>query len=353
VKPGTEARAAKAAGLSYIDSNGPGFSRKGHQSPRYLDEKGRVLRDVSHLNRIRSLAIPPAWKEVWISPRPNTHLQATGRDARRRKQYRYHPDWRQAREETKYEDLVAFGRALPKIRERVNRDLRRRGLPREKVLAAVVQLLETTFVRIGHDAYARTNQSYGLTTLCHKHTTVRGSRIKFCFKGKSGKSHVIETENRAVAQIVRACLQLRGRELFAYRTPSGRQVDVTAEEVNAYLRDISGKPFTAKTFRTWAGTVLAARALQRLNLTKAPTKRQMVQVVEAVAQMLGNTPAVCRRSYIHPSIWKIQWQRPAFHPRPGSSRKGSTVLPLEEQAVLHFLRHNKIVAAKRRKKTKA
>jgi len=299
------AHSAKEAGLRYTNDSRPGIQRKkSGKDFEYFDSRGRRIRDRNTLVRLKRLVIPPAWEDVWICPSPNGHLQATGRDARGRKQYRYHQDWRTERDATKYGNMIAFGHALPKIRRRVQRDLARKGLPREKVLATVTRLLETTLIRVGSDEYARTNHSFGLTTMRNHHVTVRGGQFTFSFRGKSGKSHVIDVKNARLAKIVRRCKDLPGQELFAYLDEEGRAVDVTSSEVNDYLREITGSSFTAKDFRTWAGTVLAAQALQEFNKfeNKTEARRNMVRAVESVARMLGNTPAICRKSYIHPII---------------------------------------------------
>lgn len=297
--------AAREAGLSHVTDQKPGFSRvlRGKEFI-YLNEKGRALRKVTDLRRIKRLAIPPAWQEVWICPKENGHIQATGRDARGRKQYRYHEDWRKIRDETKYQNMVAFGRALPKLRAKVNRDLSRQGLSREKVLATVVRLLETTLIRVGNEEYVKNNKSYGLTTMRNQHVKVQGDKLSFSFRGKSGKYHHIALENPKLARIVRRCRDLPGQELFGYVDETGTPVDVTSSDVNSYLREVTGLPFTAKDFRTWAGTVLAAQALQEFERFRsgAEAKRNMLRAIEAVAAMLGNTPAICRRSYIHPVI---------------------------------------------------
>jgi DNA topoisomerase I len=258
------------------------------------------------LARVRGLAIPPAWEAVWISADPRGHLQVTGRDARGRKQYRYHQNWRKVRDEAKYDRMIAFGRALPRIRRRVSRDLCLRGLPRKKVLATIVRLLETTLIRIGNDEYARDNRSYGLTTLKNRHADVRAGTITFKFRGKSGKLHTLSVNNRRLARIVRRCRELPGYELFEYIDDTGKFVDVTSANVNEYLREIAGSEFTAKDFRTWAGTVLAARALQEFEkfASEAEAKRNMLRAIESVACLLGNTPAICRRCYVHPVILK-------------------------------------------------
>ena len=297
---------AREASLRYVTDGMPGIRRRRrkHQKFEYLDPRGKRVRDFSLLDRIRRLAIPPAWEEVWICPREDGHLQATGRDARGRKQFRYHADWRKVRDATKYDRMIAFGRALPRIRRRVTRDLARRGLPRKKVLATVVRLLETTLIRVGNTEYARANNSYGLTTLRDRHVSVKGSEINFYFRGKSGKKHVIKLENARLAKIVRQCRDLPGYELFQYVDETGGPVSISSNDVNDYLREIAGAEFTAKDFRTWAGTVLAARAFQEFKRfsTMMEAKRNMLEAVEAVARMLGNTPAICRRCYVHPVV---------------------------------------------------
>jgi DNA topoisomerase-1 len=298
-------QSAKEAGLRYTTDQGQGIRRKkSREGFDYCDPKGRKIRDRDTLIRLKRLAIPPAWQEVWICPHPTGHLQATGRDARGRKQYRYHEDWRSERDSTKYDSMIAFGHALPKIRRRVSRDLNRKGLPREKVLATVTRLLETTLIRVGSDEYARTNHSFGLTTMRNRHVTLRGEQFTFSFRGKSGKNHVIDVKNAKLAKIVRRCRDLPGQELFAYLDEAGRAVDVTSSDVNEYLKEITGSTFTAKDFRTWAGTVLAAQALQEFSefRNKTQARRHMVRAIESVAGMLGNTPAICRKSYIHPVI---------------------------------------------------
>jgi DNA topoisomerase-1 len=297
--------AAKDAGLRYFNDDQPGIRRRRRgKNFVYLDRAGTVVRDDETLARINRLAIPPAWKEVWICPSSNGHLQATGRDARNRKQYRYHPRWREQRDQTKFERMISFAEALPVIRRRVQRDLALPGLPREKVLASVVRLLETTLIRVGNDEYARHNKSYGLTTMRDRHVTVRGHRIFFSFKGKSGKEHEIDIRDPQLARIVKRSQDLPGEELFAYQDEQGVVRDVTSQDVNDYLRDISGSDFTAKDFRTWSGTVLAATALREFEkaTNQRQAKKNVVTAIEAVAKMLGNTPAVCRKCYVHPAI---------------------------------------------------
>lgn len=299
------ALSAREAGLRHVTDEAAGFTRrKVRKDFVYLDLHGKRIRDRNTLIRIKRLAIPPAWEDVWICPVENGHLQATGRDARGRKQYRYHPDWREIRDATKYGNMVAFGRALPKIRRRVERDLTAPGLSRRKVLAAVTRLLETTLIRVGSDEYARDNGSFGLTTMRNRHVRVRGPKVTFSFRGKSGKNHTVDISSPRLAKIVKRCRELPGHELFAYVGEDGEVSDVTSGDVNAYLKEVTGEPFTAKDFRTWAGTVLAAQALQEFEkfASKTEAKRNMVRAIEAVARNLGNTPAICRKSYIHPVI---------------------------------------------------
>jgi DNA topoisomerase I len=297
--------AAAEAGLAYVDDGRPGLTRrKSGTGFRYLDAKGQPVRDRATLERVRKLAIPPAYTDVWICARANGHIQATGRDAKGRKQYRYHPDFREARESTKFSRIMAFAEALPGIRTRVDADMRRAGLPREKVLATVVHLLETTLIRVGNDDYARTNKSYGLTTLRDPHVKVQGAEMTFRFKGKSGKTWDLSLKDRRVARIVKACQDLPGQELFQYLDEAGERRDVTSQDVNAYLREISGQDFTAKDFRTWAGTVLAALALREFETfdSQAKAKTNVRAAIEGVAARLGNTPTICRKCYIHPQV---------------------------------------------------
>lgn len=297
-------QAAKAAGLRYVNDGDPGIRRVGAGKTFRYELEGRRVTDSRTLARIKRLAVPPAWTEVWICPQESGHIQATGRDARRRKQYRYHPDWRAVRDETKYERTIAFGQALPRIRRRIARDLKRPGLGREKVLATMVRLLESTLVRVGNEEYARTNGSIGLSTMRDKHVTVKRGTLHFAFKGKSGVRHDIDLHDPRLADIVRRTQDLPGQELFQYVDGSGARQRITSEDVNAYLREIAGEDFSAKDFRTWAGTVLAALALAQFERfeTKKQAKRNLVAAVESVAKRLGNTPAVCRKCYIHPTV---------------------------------------------------
>jgi DNA topoisomerase I len=297
--------AAEEAGLRYVSDEQPGFSRqrKGEEF-EYFDTKGKPIRDEQRLLRIKRLAVPPAWSDVWICPSPNGHIQATGRDARRRKQYRYHERWRDIRDENKYDRLINFGKALPKIHRRVQKDLALSGLPREKVLATIVQLLERSFIRVGNEEYARENKSFGLTTMQDRHVDVKGSKLRFRFRGKSGRLHEVDVTDRRIARIVSRLQELPGQTLFQYLDDEGNVRDITSQDVNEYLREITGEDFTAKDFRTWAGTVLAAIALSAAGEfeTKKQAKANIKHAISAVAEVLGNTLAVCRQCYIHPIV---------------------------------------------------
>jgi DNA topoisomerase-1 len=299
-------KAARIAKLRYVSDKKPGITRhRGGTSFSYRTPDGKVIRDEETLKRIKSLAIPPAWEEVWICPFENGHIQAVGRDARRRKQYRYHPRWREVRDEAKYGKMLLFGKLLPKIRARVAADLAKSGLPREKVLAAIVRLLETTLIRVGNEEYSKQNKTFGLTTLRDRHARINGSKVVFRFNGKHGITHEIDLSDRRLARIVKKSQDLPGQELFQYLDDAGDVRDVRSEDVNDYLREISGDDdITAKDFRTWAATNLAAIALQELEAidSKAKMKRNVRQAIEAVAKMLGNTPAICRKCYIHPAV---------------------------------------------------
>ena len=292
-------------GLSYASDQDPGIQRRkarGHGF-NYLDADDRPVTDERTLDRIRALAIPPAWTDVWISPKANGHIQAVGRDARGRKQYRYHARWRETRDGHKYDRLIAFGRALPRLRRRVEEDLARRGLPREKVLAAVIRVMEATLIRVGNEEYARTNRSFGLTTLRDRHVKIGGAKAKFEFRGKSGKPHTTGFNDRRLARIVKACQDLPGQRLFQYLDDEGQRRAVESADVNAYLRDVLGDDFSAKDFRTWAGTVAAARALTSPECADlAAARRNVNTCVKAVAGLLGNTAAIARKAYIHPAI---------------------------------------------------
>src|SRR3954471_23627347 len=296
---------AEEAGLRYVTDDQPGYTRKAKGDDfDYFDTEGKRIRDETRLLRIKGIGVPPAYKDVWICPSANGHIQATGRDARGRKQYRYHERWREVRDENKYDRMLVFGKALPKMRRRVNRDLKRRGLPREKVLATVVQLLERTFVRIGNEEYARENKSFGLTTLRSRHVDVTATKLKFSFRGKSGKNHEVDVTDRRLAKIIRQLKDLPGQEVFQYLNDNGEPRKVSSEDVNDYLREITGEEFTAKDFRTWAGTVLAAIALhaQEDFKNKTQAKQNIKDAISAVAKILGNTPAICRKCYVHPAV---------------------------------------------------
>jgi DNA topoisomerase I len=296
---------ARVVGLRYVNDGQPGLRRiKAGANFRYEYASGKTVRDQRLLRRIRSLAIPPAWTDVWICRHENGHLQATGRDARGRKQHRYHPLWREVRDATKYDRMIEFGETLPRLRQRISRDLARPKLVQQKVLATVVRLMDVSFIRVGNDEYARQNGSYGLTTMKDQHAEVRGGRIQFSFRGKSGKHHSIEIEDRRLAGIVKHCQDIPGQELFQYLNEEGKRRDITSGDVNEYLREISGTDFTAKDFRTWAGTVLMAQALKTTHPfhTQAQAKKNVQQAVKVVAERLGNTPAVCRKCYVHPFV---------------------------------------------------
>ncbi|WP_437591414.1 DNA topoisomerase IB [Sorangium sp. So ce1000] len=296
---------AESAGLRYVNDGEPGISRRrAGKGFRYADAEGRPVKDEAALARIRRLAIPPAWTEVWICRSERGHIQATGRDARGRKQYRYHPRWREVRDETKYDRMLAFGAALPAIRAATERDLALPGLPREKVLATVVRLLDETSIRIGNDEYARDNDSYGLTTLHDEHVEIEGSRIKFHFRGKGGKEHALTVRDQRLARVVKRCQDVPGHELFQYIDGEGRRQRIHSDDVNEYLRSIAGQDFTAKDFRTWTGTVLCASFFCEMEVASSirQVKQRVAQVIDRVSARLGNTRAVCQRCYVHPAV---------------------------------------------------
>ncbi|HEY7291786.1 MAG TPA: hypothetical protein VH583_18250 [Vicinamibacterales bacterium] len=333
-------RSARAARLKYVGQTTAGIRRIGSARRfRYLRPNGKSV-DKTTRARIRALAIPPAWTHVRICPDPNGHLQAVGRDAKGRKQYRYHKRWREVRDETKYGRMVAFAKALPAIRARTKADLRHHGLSRSRVLAAVVELLEKTLIRVGNEEYARANRSYGLTTLRDGHARIAASTIRFVFRGKSGKEHHVTLHDRRLARIVRDCRDLPGQELFQYIDADGKRRSIGSADVNQYVREIARQDFTAKDFRTWAGTVLAAKSLAAIRHggSGRVTKRDLLRAVEAVADCLGNTRAVCRKSYIHPAILDAYLEGKTI----GASRNGtrhSGFLSADERAVLRFLEH--------------
>jgi DNA topoisomerase I len=333
------ADAAAAARLRYVSDTGPGIRRRrAGRSFRYRSDDGASVTDPLTLQRIRKLAIPPAWRNVWICPTPSGHIQAVGRDARGRKQYRYHQRWREFRDETKYARLLDFGRVLPHIRRQVRRDMDRPGLPREKVLATVVRLLETTLVRIGNPEYARDNGSYGLTTLRNRHVSVRGPHLRFEFRGKGGKSHTVDVNDRRIAGIVRRCQDLPGHELFQYVDEAGQRQAIDSADVNEYVRQTAGSEFTAKDFRTWAGSVLAYNSLRAARVHgRRPMKKDINTSVSAVADSLRNTPTICRKCYIHPAILEMQETRARRRPTQVSRKRFSLALRPEERAVLALL----------------
>ncbi|NNG21928.1 DNA topoisomerase IB [Telluria aromaticivorans] len=307
--PSDPPAAARAAGLRYVLDDRPGIRRESvvdgaGEGFRYLDNKGDPVDDEATLARIKSLVIPPAWQEIWICPQANGHLQATGRDAKGRKQYRYHPKWRAARDEVKYERMLNFGNALPAIRKEVDRALGLPGLPREKVLATIVYLLEATMMRVGNEEYARTNKSFGLTTLRNRHVSVEGSAVEFRFRGKSGVYHKVKVQDRRLARIIARARDLPGQELFQYVDDQGETRSIDSSDVNDYLRAITGEEYTAKDFRTWSGTVLAALALQEFEKFDSETqaKKNIVRAIESVSEKLGNTPSICRKCYVHPAV---------------------------------------------------
>lgn len=303
--PDDPREAAQAAGLVYVSDEDRGIRRdRRGDAFAYFKPSGDALTDEPALERIRKLAIPPAWTDVWICPKANGHLQATGRDVKGRKQYRYHPQFREVRESTKYEHMMAFARSLPALRETVAAHMALRGLPRDKVLATVVHLLETTLIRVGNDDYAKANKSYGLTTLRGPHVKVEGAELRFQFKGKSGKTWRLQVKDRRIAKVVRACQELPGQRLFQYKDEDGEAREVTSADVNAYLKEITGADITAKDFRTWAGTVMAALALQEFERfdSQAVARKNLREAIERVSSRLGNTPTICRKCYIHPQV---------------------------------------------------
>ena len=324
--PADPRAAARDAGLRYTTDARPGITRRRSGTGfSYRDAEGRTIRDREVIGRIRALAIPPAWTDVWICPWPNGHLQASGRDARGRKQYRYHASWHRRRGNEKFDRMLEFSEALPRIRRRCDEDLAKRGLPREKVLAAVVRLLELTLIRVGNDEYARLNRSFGLTTLQDRHARIEGTALRFRFRGKSGQSHEVGLRDRRLAAIVRRCQELPGQELFQFVDEAGEVRDIASDDVNAYIREASGGDFTAKDFRTWAGTVLAYRALRALQPgeDEREAKRNVVEAIRRTADSLGNTPAVARGSYVHPAVLDAYL---------AGSIRGALVQAAEEQA---------------------
>jgi len=345
VLPTDSVASAHVAGLHYVTEEQTGIRRKrAGRGFQYLDVQGQRIRNPAELRRLKSLAIPPAWTDVWICPRPDGHLQATGRDAKGRKQYRYHPHWRAVRDATKYHRMIAYGDALPRLRAQVDRDLARSGLPREKVLGAVVRLLETTLIRVGNPEYASANQSFGLTTLRDRHVEIAGTNLRFEFRGKLGKHHTVQFHDRRLARIVKRCQDIPGYELFQYVDADGQRHQIDSVDVNAYLRQINGQDFTAKDVRTWAATVLAARYLWELGTSESETqaKRNIAEAIKSVAKHLGNTPAICRKCYVHPDVIDGYGDGSLFERQDPSAEQCRDALPSgvhpEEAGVLAFLK---------------
>lgn len=349
--------AAAEVRLRYVRDGAEGITRRPGRGGgfRYFTPEGRVVKDAATLARVKSLAIPPAWTEVWIAPQANGHIQATGRDARGRKQYRYHAEWRATRDGTKFNRMLAFGRALPRIRKMVARDLRRPGLGREKVLAAMVRLLETTLIRVGNEEYAKQNQSFGLSTMRDRHVEIARGVLHFSFRGKSGKQHHVDLHDARLARIVRQTQELPGQELFQYVDEAGDQQKVSSHDVNDYLRSIAGEEFSAKDFRTWAGTVLAAVALREFQRfdSHAEAKRNLVAAIENVARRLGNTPAICRKCYVHPVVMESYLDGETVELLKAKTEEALSHdfagLRAEEAAVLAFLQSRLRSGAKSRK----
>ena len=336
--------AAAAASLRYVNDSAPGLRRyRAGRGFRYAAPDGSPIRDFATRRRIRMLAIPPAWTNVWICPTAAGHVQAIGRDARGRKQYRYHPRWRETRDATKYARLALFAERLPAIRRHVTQDLARTGLPREKVLATVVGLLESSLIRVGNVEYAETNGSFGLTTLRTRHVRVEGSKVRFEFRGKGGKHHSVDVSDRRLARIVRECQDLPGHELFQYLDEEGQRQAVGSADVNAYLREIAGDEFTAKDFRTWAGSVLALRALRdQFSASEAEARRNLTGAIKTVATRLGNTPAICRKCYVHPAVVAAYMDRGLTRRAKPLVRSRSSAASLndDEKALLAILRRS-------------
>lgn len=350
---GDAVASARQVGLRYAGDGVPGIARVPDRDGfQYIGPDGKHVRDEATLARIKSLAIPPAWTDVWICPWPNGHIQATGRDAKRRKQYRYHARWRSVRDEAKYERMLSFGKALPLIRRRVDEALKLPGLPREKVLATIVYLLEATMMRIGNEEYARQNKSFGLTTLRDRHARIDGKEVEFRFRGKSGVQHSIKVDDPRLARIIRRTRDLPGQELFQYVDDDGEQRSVGSADVNDYLREITGEDYTAKDFRTWSGTVLAALALQEYEKfdSEAQAKKNVVRAIESVAERLGNTPSICRKCYVHPAVIESYLDGTMVNAMQQRAREEMAqelrALGAEEAAVLALLQERLAQAAK-------
>jgi DNA topoisomerase-1 len=342
-------QSAAHAGLSYVTDGAAGIRRERNgKGFSYYTPDGTLITDSAEKKRIRALVIPPAWTEVWICPDPAGHIQATARDARGRKQYRYHPSYRDTRDKSKFRRMLEFSEILPEIRDRIERDLRARDLTRRQILATVVSLLDKTLIRVGNDEYARENRSFGLTTLRGRHVEVKGSKLHFSFRGKSGVEHAIAITDRKLARIVQQCQDLPGQELFQYIDERGKRQAIQSDDVNAYLREITGRDITAKDFRTWAGTMLAARELFALGPAKSQreAERNMIRAIDAVAKRLGNTRAVCRKYYVHPGLVRtyLQGLTAPLAPQPTAKQARKTAptgaLRRDEVAVLQFLQED-------------
>jgi DNA topoisomerase-1 len=333
--------AAREAGLRYVDDRQPGIGRRRrgrHFSYVYSD--GSQVRDPHEIERIKALAIPPAYTHVWIAPIANGHIQATGRDARGRKQYRYHKRWREVRDEAKYQRLVAFGRALPAIRAAVAKDLGGEGLSRRKVLGAIVAIMDSTGIRVGNEEYVKANGSFGLTTLRNRHARVDGSTVRLRFRGKTGRESSIALDDRRLAKIVKRCRDLPGEELFSYVDESGSASALTSDDVNAYIREVAGEEFSAKDFRTWIGTVQCIAALSEPAANHTEAKHKITEALACVAARLGNTPAVCRKAYVHPAVIETYERKFCLPPQTGraAARQRRAKLSQAERFALHFVR---------------
>jgi DNA topoisomerase-1 len=342
-------QAATGAGLTYVTDGLAGIRReRAGKGWAFYAPDGTRITSAAERKRINSLAIPPAWTEVWICPDPDGHIQATARDARGRKQYRYHPLYRETRDKSKFRRMLDFSETLPEIRDRIERDLRARDLTRRQILATVVRLLDKTLIRVGNDEYARENRSFGLTTMRGRHLEIKGAKLHFSFRGKSGVNHAIAVTDRRLARIIQQCQDLPGQELFKYLDPAGKRQTISSDDVNAYLREITGRDLTAKDFRTWAGTMLAARELFRLGPAKSlrEAERNMIRAIDAVAKRLGNTRATCRKYYVHPGLVRAYLQgltaplAPALTPQTARREHPTAALRRDEVAVLQFLQED-------------
>jgi len=347
------AKSAKVVGLRYVSDTTPGIQRQRMGDEfYYISVDNKQISDEAELSRIKALVIPPAWTDVWICPLPHGHLQATGRDAKGRKQYRYHTDWKKVRSQTKFNRLIAFGEALPKIRQRTQADLALPGLPCQKVLAMVVQLLEMTRIRVGNEEYAQTNKSFGLTTMRNRHVKISGSKLQFKFRGKSGVQHEIKLNDRRLIKLIKRCQDIPGQQLFQYLDDAGQPQPIDSGDVNDYIEQITGLDFTAKDFRTWAGTLLAAQTLNELGSFESKTERKknVTQAIKEVAEQLGNRPATCRNYYVHPAIIDAYFDGSLFQsmtqPAKQKTREDSLELSLEELALLKLLKQHLIESQK-------